>query len=110
MDDIHISDDDLNGYIRRFENGHVGMTPLHPNCRPFLAFDAAGRLSFSPQAKERAALQYLWQQIGKDRDYISLARMSRDTGFSYDDCDRMVAQAHVDRKIPRLIIVEEVEG
>lgn len=60
--------------------------------------------------RQQKALRYLWGEIKAGREYVSLARMSRKLGYSYDDCERLVAQAHVDRKIPRLAIVEEMEG
>lgn len=128
QDPFGLSDEELDAYRRGFEdangfippqiffNGHL-MTPvphIHLEYNPpdrSLGFviNEEGRLALGSKAKERYALRYIWQRINAGRDYISLTRMSRDTGFSYDDCERLVAQAHVDRKIPRMVIVEEVE-
>lgn len=60
---------------------------------------------------EQHALRYIWHKvILKDKDYISLARMSRHTGLSYDKCETFVAKFHAEHKIPRLTVIEEMEG
>lgn len=88
------------------------LGPHHPNCQCHLVIigpPSAGR-TFDPAGKERAILKYLWRRIAEGREYVSLTKMARETGLSYDDCERLVAEAHVNKKIPRLTILEEVEG
>lgn len=118
MDAYNRGFEDANGFVppQIFFNGHL-MSPVphihmeyNPPARNLGFIIENGRLALGSKAKERYALRYVWERIQKGRDYLSLDRMSRDTGFSYDDCERLVAQAHVDRKIPRMLIVEEVEG
>lgn len=74
-------------------------------------FCPCGCGTFSVYSIEVIALRYIWQEvIQKNRDYIRLSKMAHDTGLRYDQCESMVTKFHAERRIPRLQIVEEVEG
>lgn len=74
--------------------------PLHP----------IGPVIIQTTDRERQALRYVWQRILADRDYVCLSQMARHTGLTYDQCENFIAKFHAERTIPRIQIVEELEG
>lgn len=89
--------------------GHAPSEPhQHPHCRSGLIIIIAPP---TPQQLERMALRYLWRAvIQKGRNYVSLDRMAKDLGLRYDQAETFVTKFHAERKIPRLLVVEEIEG
>lgn len=60
---------------------------------------------------EQTALKYLWRSvILKGKDYVSLTLMARHTKLRYDQCETFITKLKVERKIPKLRIIEEMEG
>lgn len=59
---------------------------------------------------ERFSYAYLRAQVANDRMYISLRQMAKDTGMTEEQCETFIAKFIAERKIPRLQIVEEMEG
>lgn len=59
---------------------------------------------------ERVAYIYVNILLANGRHYVSLAKMAQETGLLYDQCETFVTKFHADRAIPRMVVVEEVEG
>jgi hypothetical protein len=91
--------------------------PRHPNCRSEIFFNGVPLnveyLMIIPtvdlEGQRQIALRYCWKRLLKDRDYLSLQHMSRETGLSYDQCENFVTEFHAQRLITRMQILEEVE-
>jgi hypothetical protein len=59
---------------------------------------------------EIATLNYVWGRVIRGFDYVCLVKMSKALGFRYDLCETLVVKLQAEGRIPRLSIVEEVEG
>ncbi len=59
---------------------------------------------------ERVAYIHINILLANGRDYVSLRQMAQRTGLRYDQCETFLAKFHADRAIPRMTIVEEMEG
>lgn len=92
----------------------------HPNCRASMRFgdslDTLGphiplkKFTVVLDRHTRMVRKYVWQQIARGRDYVSLVKMAKTLGLRYDQCETAITILHAERKIPRMVIVEEVEG
>lgn len=90
--------------------------PKHPNCRAYVRFGTSDPipikgLEITFDHHTDWVRKYVWKQVARGRDYVSLTKMAAALGLRYDQCETAFTILRAEHKVPTdVVVVEEVEG